>query len=206
MLSQVFNLKALSWIIWMNCLKLVTQSRSIPTIRRFSAHTEENSRDCVSMSQATSSGCFCSDSFHPEFCKITYFTFSRLFAEKSSMFECPTAKSSTSPTSRDIMLSLLWIKIIWRHWKTNVHHLGTIQTLPETKQYTCPTPNPISFTHASTKQILEILLQLLFLWKDTISNFLSLFILCNCWPAISTASVTLELLHKLKAKGVFSKR
>lgn len=105
MLSQVFNLKALSWIIWMNCLKLVTQSRSIPTIRRFSAHTEENSRDCVSMSQATSSGCFCSDSFHPEFCKITYFTFSRLFAEKSSMFECPTAKSSTSPTSRDIMLS-----------------------------------------------------------------------------------------------------
>lgn len=65
----------------MNCLKLVSESRFILTIRRFSAHTEENSRDCVSMSQATSSGCLCSDSFHPEFCKITYFTFSSLFGE-----------------------------------------------------------------------------------------------------------------------------
>lgn len=105
MLFQIFHLKALSWIIWMNCLKPVTQSRFILTIKRFSAHTEENSRDCVSMSQATSSGCFCSDSFNPDFCKITYFTFSSLFAEKSSIFECPTAKSSTSPTGRDIMLS-----------------------------------------------------------------------------------------------------
>lgn len=102
---------------------------------------------------------------------------------------------------------LLWIKITWRHWKTNMHHLGNIQTFPETKQYRCPySTEPISFTHASTKQISEILLQLLFLWKGTISNILSLFILCNCWPAVSTASVTLELLHKLKAKGVSCKR
>lgn len=92
MLFQIFHLKALSWIIWINCLKPVTQSRFILTIKRFSAHTEENSRDCVSMSQATSSGCFCSDSFNPEFCKITYFTFSSLFAEKSSIFWVPYSK------------------------------------------------------------------------------------------------------------------
>lgn len=50
MLFQVFHLKAFSWIIWMNCSKRVTQSRFILTIRRFSTHTEENSRDCISES------------------------------------------------------------------------------------------------------------------------------------------------------------
>lgn len=143
----------------MNCLKPVTQSRFILTIKRFSAHTEENSRDCVSMSQATS-GCFCSDSFHPEFCKITYFTFSSLFAEKSSIFECPAAKSSTSPTSRDVVScesrplggTEKQMCIIWGLSKP---------FLKQNNTYVPPTTKPISFTHASTEEILEILLQLL---------------------------------------------
>lgn len=50
LLFQVFHLKTFSWIIWMNCSKRVTQSRFILTIRRFSTHTEENSRDCISES------------------------------------------------------------------------------------------------------------------------------------------------------------